>query len=56
MDEETKRLVTPPEHPRWSFKQRAVYWAVFVGLMAVVGALATGLGRAVETTLLRWMG
>ena len=36
MDEETKRLVTPPEHPRWSFKQRAVYWSVFLVGMALL--------------------
>jgi len=41
------RLLTPPEWSVWSLFQRAVYWLVFLSIMAVVGRVAGAVVRAI---------
>ena len=36
MNDDFERLVTPPEHDQWSFRQKAVYWIIFLGGMAAL--------------------
>lgn len=51
MNDDLRELVTPPEQPQWSFRQKATYWIIFLAGTTLATWIIATVATAVFDTL-----